>query len=245
MLLNIKGGDCDDSERPTTCDVLAGEEFLLSVDAVAVPSSGYILMQTFVNFGEELTYKPAQLARQEVSWPDCQSSTAVRGQFRFIAVGQPPVETDEVVHHGCLSGLLPPIPVSHYVGNLVEISLTCSAEPTSNEIDLIPATHGDPINFPDEFTIAGTSGAKFTYLNGGQQVSIIPKLSGITINCVDVLPEAVGGVALDGDLAPLGALEAGEQRSRVWGSWLAGALVALLGVVLVSAIVSGRLRSRS
>ncbi|MCH7698846.1 MAG: hypothetical protein IH865_07910 [Chloroflexi bacterium] len=239
MLLNIKGGSCNDSERPTTCDVLVGGEFLLSVDAVAVPSSGYILMQTFVYFGGELTYNPTQLAIQEIRWPECQSSTALRAQVDNTL---PPVSggnnTDEAVNHGCLTGLFSQ-PLSMYVGNLVEMSFTCSAEPTSNKIDLLPM--GDP---HDSTSIASTSGSKFTVrLSEAQNDTVFPKLSGLTVNCVE--STAVGGVALDSELAPLGALEAGEQRSRVWGSWLAGALVVLLGLVLVSAMVDRRLRSRS
>ena len=58
-------------------------------------------------------------------------------------------------------------------------------------------------------------------------------------------PPSVGGVAIDGEQAPLSALEAGEQRTRDLRFWIAGALIGLVGVVVASAFVTGRLRSRS
>ncbi|MCH7698844.1 MAG: hypothetical protein IH865_07900 [Chloroflexi bacterium] len=132
--------------------------------------------------------------------------------------------------HGALAGLVPPIPVSSFTGSLVELSLTCSQEPSSTEVLLLTEDH--PL-----------AEGRATQMIDGMGVRWVPSTRNLTVNCV--APVAVGGVALDGELAPLGALETGEQPNRDWRFWITGALVALLGVVLVSAIVSGRLRSRS
>ncbi|MCH8009897.1 MAG: hypothetical protein IIC91_13645 [Chloroflexi bacterium] len=220
MLLNIKGGNCDDSERPTACDVPVGEEFLLSVDAVAVPSSGYILAQTFVDFGKNLTFKPSEFAIQEISWPDCQSATVVRSQIDHTLPAQGLlINTDDVVGHSCITGLIPPLPASHYVGNLVEFVLTCSTEPSTNPVELLPY---DPAFPRPPGTVAGTNGALFTEPNGSQ---IVPLLSDLTVNCVDVAPVAVGGVALGGELRGI----ATQDRDAPW-------LLAALGLGAIAAL---------
>ncbi|MCI0855492.1 MAG: hypothetical protein J4N98_02290 [Chloroflexi bacterium] len=226
MLLNIKGGNCDDSDRPTACDVPTGEEFLLSVDAVVVPSSGYILAQTYVDFGENLTYKPSEAAVQEILWPDCQSITAVRHQLDATLPSSPGslINSDEVVGHGCLTGLLQPIPPSHYSGNLVEFTLSCSDNVTSTNVQLLP--------YADDFTtVASSSGALFVVPIGSQ---IVPLVSNLTINCVDAAPAAVGGVALGAELRGIAAQDGPAP-------WLWAALGFGL-IVTLSALGSARRR---
>ena len=228
MLLNIKGGDCNDNERPTTCDVLTGGQFLLSVDALTVPSSGYITMQTFVDFGANLTYKPSDLATQEILWPDCQSATALRSQLDQTLPVPPGAlfNSDEVVGHGCLTGLIPPIPESHYVGNLVEFILTCSTGPSSNLVKLLPYTQS-----PD--AVAGTSGALFVQSDASQTV---PLVGSLTINCVDAAPAAVGGVALGGELQGISARDGNAP-------WLWAALG--LGLIAATSAVTIARRRRA
>ena len=220
MLLNIKGGDCDDSERPTACDVAVGGEFLLSVDAVVVPLPGYVLMQTFVAFGPDLTYKPSDSLTDEIVWPDCQPQIAVRTQIdQTLPLVPHTNNSQEVVSHGCLTGLLPPVPASHYVGNVVEFTLTCSSDPSGNLIELLPYVWSFTLPAGD---VAGTSGALFTDTSFGQ---IVPIVSNLTINCVDVVPVAVGGVALGGELRGIAA-----QHGNVPWLWAAlgiGAIAAL------------------
>ncbi len=226
MALNIAGGDCDDSQIPAECDVPADTSFTLSVDIVKAPPEGYILAQTFVDFGDDLTYKPTDSTVDEFVWPDC--VVAVRAQFD----GTSPAPTDSKVNHGCLTGKVPPLPVSHYVGPLVGFLLTCSEDVSSTEVKLL--RNSNPV--------ASTSGAGFT-IGGVLATQVKPLVNHLTVNCV--APVAVGGVALDSELAPLDALAGDEQRSSDWGYWIAGAAIALLGVVVVSTIVSRRLRSRS
>ncbi len=163
MLLTIKAGDCDDPIRPTTCDVLVGSKFTLSVDAVVAPPIGYILMQTFVHFGSDLIYQPSPATIDEIIWPDCDETFAHRAQF----------PSDEFVNHGCISGAVPPLPLSNYVGNVVGLSYACSSSPSSTEVRLLPFIDLDPVT--------ATSGTLFAF---SIDVIFIPKVSNLTINCV-------------------------------------------------------------
>ncbi|MCH6588292.1 MAG: hypothetical protein IH805_08275, partial [Proteobacteria bacterium] len=58
MRLNVTGGNCDHPIAPTICHVPFSGPFLLSVEVVTAPEPGYILAQTFIDFGGHLAYKP-------------------------------------------------------------------------------------------------------------------------------------------------------------------------------------------
>lgn len=153
-------------------------EFTLGVEIVEAPEQGYVEAASFIFYGSDITYDPTvRPGSEEIVWPDCDTAVALRAQVdntRQAISGQD--NTDEAVNHGCLTGFFPPLPHSTYVGMLVEISLTCSAEPTRNEIELLPA--GGPV--------ASTSGAQFKYLNSrGDQITVTPKLSDLTVFCGD------------------------------------------------------------
>jgi uncharacterized repeat protein (TIGR01451 family) len=111
-----------------------------------------------------LVYNPTAGASTEVVWPDCVAATALRS------------ETGRgLVNHGCLTGLLPPVPVSSHTGDIVSLSMTCSAAFTTTQIQLLP--EGDPV--------AGTSGALFVTPPNTQ---IVPKVSGVTVRCLGPTP---------------------------------------------------------
>ena len=61
MSLSIAGPDatCDDPDNPTTCSLLHGSAFTLAVSVNRAPSQGYVLMQTFIDYGSDLIYKKA------------------------------------------------------------------------------------------------------------------------------------------------------------------------------------------
>ena len=177
MLLNIKGGDCDDVLRPTSCSVTLGTTFRLSVDGIGVPPAGYVLMQTFIDFGADLLYKPSETAGEEIIWPDC--SGAARAQLSATSVS-----------HGCLTGGSVPPPVSNYGGNLVEFLLTCPTTAISYELQLLPF----------EGPVAGTFGSVFQQAN---LTRIVPVLNGLTVNCAgNPPPPAVGGVVQPSNASP-------------------------------------------
>ena len=269
MVLNIKGGDCDDAAQPTKCDVLVGSSFTLSVDVGPIPVQGYSLLQTFIDFGEYfpdrtedpdavddpltpdfvegpgpcddgidnggdiifdgstvvvinhdrfdsdcvdsgLEYKPTVAASDEFTWQDCDPTITVRSQFGPALVG-----------HGCLTGLTPPLLLSAYTGNAVDLDFTCSTEVTTTEVRLVPAlTEGsDPV--------ALTSGAQFSRQNVfGNDIQVIPEVSNLTVNCV--APVGVGGIALDSDLRSL-PLETADLGSTPWG--MTFAIAAIAGLV--------------
>ena len=163
VVMNITGGVCDDLFQPSTCDVPIGEEFGLSVEAVAVPPEGYTFMQTFVEFGDDLSYKPTDSALDEITWPDC-SGLAARPQI-----------TDDTVGHGCATGILPPVPISHHVGTLVEFTLSCSQEVSSTNVRLLA--------YDSSFlsSVGGTSSTVFVLPSAD---FAIPKLRNLAINCV-------------------------------------------------------------
>ncbi len=170
MVLNIKGGDCDDLVRPTECEVALGAQFTLSVDALGIPADGYILASTFIHFGDQLAYAPSTQAADEIIWPDCASVTAVREQVDYTL--PPPWTSDQTVRHSCLtSGLIPP-PASFFTGNLVEIDLTCSIGDTTSLIRLLPSVH----------PVTSTSGSHF--VEGDENGGVVdPKLSNLLLNC--------------------------------------------------------------
>ena len=186
MILNVKGGDCDDAIRPTTCNVNLGTTFRLSVDAIGVPPAGYTLMQTFIDFGADLVYKPSATAGEEVVWPDC--GGAVRAQLLPTSVG-----------HGCVTALSAPFPVSTYGGNMVELLFTCPTTTISYDLQLLPF----------EGPVAGTFGSLFQLPN---LTRIVPVLSGLTVSCAgDPPPPAVGGVVQHSGFSPAPLADAGSN----------------------------------
>ena len=182
MLLNIKGGDCDDPARPRECDVRINSKFTLSVDMVVAPKIGYILAQSWVEFGSKLLYNPTAAHIDEIVWPDCFEPLSIRFQIN-----------DRTVNHGCISGhpAFGSIPISHYIGNFAEFSLTCSPNESSSLVELLP--EGDPR--------AGTSGSLFLF---DPDTRFVPRVSNLTINCVEP-PKPVGGVVLNPDMRGLSA----------------------------------------
>ena len=174
MALKVKGGFCDDPVRPTTCSVLTGSPFLLSVEVLTAPQDGYILAQTFIEFGEELTYKPAPTAGDEFGWPDCNTAVALRAGLGISGWT-----------HACLTGLIPPLPVSVFEGNLLDLLINCSTLPSSSMVKLLP--EGDPV--------ARTNGALFKDPNNN---TIVPNVGSLTINCVDDAGLAQGDTDGDG-----------------------------------------------
>ncbi|MCH7699956.1 MAG: PD40 domain-containing protein [Chloroflexi bacterium] len=165
MRLNVTGGTCDHPTAPSICHIPFGGSFLLSVEVVTAPEAGYILAQTFIDFGGHLAYKPAASAANEIIWPDLADGTALRSQG---GAG--------LVNHGGLTSLTPPMPVSHFEGAIVQLEMSCSAEASSNTVLLLAA---------DEKEV-GTKGSLFVLPDATQ---IVPAVSGLTVACV--APEMV------------------------------------------------------
>ncbi len=163
-------GDCEG-----TCQLELDETFTLAVKIVTAPSSGYVAVQSFVRYGEHLTYNRTGLAADEIVWPDCVGQTAQRPEFDNLAGPGQPIYN---VGHGCLSGLLPPQPISTFAGDFVHISMTCSSTDTISDVVQLPYDGVIPPN-----TSQGTSGSQITIFVNDSQVDTIPKLTNITIIC--------------------------------------------------------------
>lgn len=161
MVLNIKGGDCDDAVQPTACYVEIGATFTLSISALSVPDAGYYLMQTYLAYDSGLTYNAQPSPLDEIVWPDVDPGVALRFE-----------PAPDTVYHGGLTALAPPFPTSHYLGNLVQVKFKCPSSGVSQHvIDLLP--HGDPV--------ANTNGALF--LEAGSEAEIVPEVGSLTVNC--------------------------------------------------------------
>ena len=143
------------------CTFANDEEFTLAVEIAAIPAGGYIGVQSVIDFGADLTYNAAAAA-DEIVWPDCEP---------VIALSE--LISSTLVNHGCLTGPIPPLPVSTFAGNFVELSLTCSSGSSQTEVRLLPS--GDPI--------ARTSGAAFVAEDLVTQ--FVPKITDLTVICGD------------------------------------------------------------
>lgn len=159
MSLSVPGGDCDG----TTCTVAPGAAFTLEIEIDAAPADGYISSNSWIDFGSDLVYNPTDdsSGSDELVWDDNGCTVAVRFQVVVTAV-----------NHGCLTGIIPPLPVSNFVGTYLSLSFNCSEADSSTEVRIIPELE-DP---------AGTSGAHFVVPDLGAD-HVLPKLTGLTITC--------------------------------------------------------------
>jgi hypothetical protein len=129
MDLTVKTGTIPCGVANPTADfcVSKGEQFTLSADLVKAPAAGYIGIQTEVVYGA-LVYKPTATADPETTWPD--------GTFALRSPGAPS-GLEGQVNHADTTALIAP-PISTFEGNLVDLTMNCSAANSSNTIDLVP-----------------------------------------------------------------------------------------------------------
>ena len=144
------------------CAFSLDQSFTLALEVIDPPAPGYIALQSLIDFGDLLTYDAEQReAQEEIVWADCADGVALRDQ------GFGPT----LVSHGCLTGLIPPLPVSNATGTFVEFTLTCSADPSTTAVRIVP--DGDPV--------AVTSGT--TFMEADEVTRSAPSGSDLTINC--------------------------------------------------------------
>ncbi len=154
----ISGGGCD-TAQPTTCDVPVDGDFTLAIDLLEAPVAGYVGWDTWLTFPTDL------LGIGTIVWPEAECLEV------FVL---PPPGTD---YHGCITGLIPPVPVSTFEGTLVELNMTCSTTATQNKLHLLP--YGDP----------AVIGAGTGLMEPSTKIVTIPKLNPLTVNCVEPLSE--------------------------------------------------------
>ncbi len=163
MSLSVSG--CSGDE----CNLDTGETFTLSVNVDAAPGAGYVLVQSFIDYGADLTYNMTDSPAEEMVWPDGSPDVIVRDSAQNPTNPNSPIAPNSVLH-GSLTGVIPPLPLSTYEGTVFELELQCSDSFSTNDVQLLPS--GD--------AVAGTSGALFN-AEGAEQ--IIPKVGSITVIC--------------------------------------------------------------
>ena len=153
---------CPQGKDPGHVCVALGASFTLSVDAVGIPAGGYVLAQSWIDYGNDLVFKSSQ-----TTWPDCNVNTDLGSQSS--------TKGSNHVAQGCLTGLgtfSSPLFASTHIGGLVDYNFTCSSDPSVNEVKLL-AVGTNP---------AGTSGAMYT--EEGTNTQFLPAVNNVTINCV-------------------------------------------------------------
>jgi hypothetical protein len=160
------------------CTLATGQAFTLTVELVSVPATGYILAQSWVEFGSDLIYNPTNAAVDERAWPDCDPIAMFRGVVH---------DEDTHVSHGCLTSLVQINLASTYVGPFVRMSFKCPTSGSSHEVQLLAS--GDPP--------ASTNGALFTT---AQSTQMIPQVDGLTVICdaaAPIIPTSTAKPATD------------------------------------------------
>ena len=147
-----------DVTKPLKCDVPTGGAFVLSIEANAAPANGYAGFVTELNYGA-LAYDKMLTSDVEVIAPGCAFS------FREQAPSL------SLVAHGCATGVAPPFPKNHFIGNIVELKFNCTASQSSNSIDLLP----------EGFQPALIGGTRF--IEFGTEAVITPNVDSLGINC--------------------------------------------------------------
>ncbi len=157
MSLSVPDGDCSG----TNCTIAQGAAFTLEIEIDSATAEGYVAVNSWIDFGSDLVYNPTDdpSGSDEIVWDGNGCVVAVRAQV---------VET--AVNHGCLTGIIPPLPVSDFVGTYLRLSFNCSEGESSTDVSIIPELEPP----------AGTSGAHFVLPNNDH---LIPELTGVTINC--------------------------------------------------------------
>ncbi len=214
MALSVSGPGitCSGGE----CDAPLGGDIMLTIDIVTAPIEGYILVQTYIDIGLDLSYQPRAEAAEELVWPDAGSDEVVLRSE--IAPGE--------VAHGALTGLIPPLPASSYEGIILEFDLVCSDSFSRTAIRILPKSD------------TRTSGTTFAFYEGDIQVEVPPKANTVVVNCGEAPPP--GPPPGPTSLPSTGTFGGADSNST--GTWvLLGALLA----VGVAALASFSLRAYS
>lgn len=229
LALNAQGAgvSCDEASEPSACVVPLAGPFTLAVELIDPPSDGYVAFQSQVSLGG-LVWSPRASADENV-WPD--NTVPVRAP-------DPPELNAQVVSHGGLTGTSEPFPVSHHEGNVVEMTLTCSAEEESFEVALINYSDATPngaaYSLADLLPIASKTVDERELDAVGSGTPTTVSVAGLLeINCEEVPPTPTEGPATTATpILPTTGYGGGADR-RGGESWL------IVGLLVSSAAVLG------
>ena len=172
MSLEVSGNavNCDAPDSPSECSVEGGEEFTVAVavDNIPAESSGYIGFQSLLYYGE-LTYNPNADIANEIVWPD--SALPLRSPDN-------PGGLEGIIGHASVTSQTPPLEVSTYVGNVMQLRLVCSETQESFQLVLIGY---------DSAELPLGSGFRLSEADGGMTVAA--KVRGQAVLVLDGNPE--------------------------------------------------------
>jgi len=157
------GTSCNNALTPTKCSAPAGTFFNVIVRVMNAPDTGYIGINSQINYGT-LKYKPAvQAVPNEI--------TISGDGFPGFGVRSPvnPTGQEGIVSHGATAGTSPPFATSTFTGDAFKIVLNCTPGSSSNTIILVPYAAGN------------TLGAGFKIPSGA---NVPAKPYTLTVNCV-------------------------------------------------------------
>jgi len=207
MHLEIKGGDatCDSLPSALSCTVPPGGSFILGIATNNPPPQGYYQFTTEVLYGG-LKYNPApddpytpgnEGVAYEVVWP------AGGYDLYGVRIPYPPNGTEGYIQHGVAG------PVSHYVGNLVNLSMSCQ-QPGSFPVTLTSYDYPERPYGSEFFAVrSGANDYNAVRLNREDTIDIVclaPPTSTPTITPTATptrtrVPPELGGVAERPDAA--------------------------------------------
>ena len=238
-VLDAGGNEVCHSDVNAKCEISAGSSFRLVVEIVRRPTVGYILAQSWIDWG---AYNPEASEdgagpgtcsdgfdngrdRGDRFDPDCLTPADLTQKPRASAADEiawPDCQNALALRsgandlgyaaHTCLTGLIPPLPASEHTGSFLELDFNCSANVSTTDVNLLAFNQPNTI----------TSGALFVLPDDSR---IVPLVSNLTINCVDAAPAAVGGVALGGELRGISAQHG--NAPWLWAALGLGAIVTL------------------
>jgi hypothetical protein len=189
--------------RSSSCEVPLGGQFTLTASVDEPPSNGYIVVQTFVDYGlylydpdnEEDAFGPGTCDNSEDdgndSVIDFLDADCLDLDLTYNAAGSagtelvwPDIGSPETVlrseqyggtvNHSGLTALIPPLPVSEFSGPILNLTFTCSDTPSETDVKLTP--------LGDELALGNGSG--FVEPDGTTQVPA--KADPLTIECARV-----------------------------------------------------------
>lgn len=246
-----------------SCTVPLGGAFTLIVEVVEPPASGYIVVQTFVDYGlylydaenNEDNFGPGNCGNAvddgNDGLIDRVDSECLDLQITYQAAGSagaelvwPDIGAPETalrtqlfggtVNHSGLTALIPPLPVSRFTGPIVQLAFTCTDSASETDVKLLP--------LGDELALGNGSG--FVQPDGVTQVPA--KADPLTIECARVAatpqptptvgglaPTGTGGFLDDPDLGPTGT--AGGDQAGIAGDNDGGGNAALWAIIGVLA----------
>jgi hypothetical protein len=214
--IEVATAGCDTDDGSTTCNVDVGTTFTVStyIDSFSLPDNDTDLTNGYVSFQVRLNHSSG-LARNERAgtgeldgfWPEC--------AFAFENAGT------DTYGGACISGYMPPLPESTFIGKVMEVDYDCTASPsTGNTVTIVHEAPGSSYIMDD-----ATPGQAVVDSDGSET---------LTINCNEPTAGGVGGIVqmqVNGSDSPASLAEGSGSSSPPYGALAGAAAAGALAVV--------------